>query len=238
MSSKNQPSEPKALDEALRATTLAMSGKSVGYASVSMQDRRRRILDAARRMVAERGMDGFSMRELGARANVAPRTLYNAFQSRDHLLAEAIREYFQDFVARHAYEEEAGTLKGTLERMDVVHRRNLEIKNYTRTIMALYFSINVDTKLWDTIHEILAEHQRLWLQRLSNDGMLRPGVDVDKAANRLTNLEYATMFQWCQDRIPDADFISSLKVTVLTYVAGVTQGEAMAEIQSALDDLY
>ena len=202
-----------------------------------MQDRRRRILDAARRLVAEKGLEGFSMRELSERADVAHRTLYNAYHSRDHLMAEAIQEYFQEFVARRVYVEEAGTLQGTLERMDVVHRRNLEIKNYTRTLMALYFSPGTDPELWRTIHDVLADHQRVWLDRLAKTHGLQAWVDVEEAAERLTNLEYAVMFQWGQGRIEDGRLVTCLKRTVLTYVAGLTHGSANADILAALKAL-
>jgi AcrR family transcriptional regulator len=202
-----------------------------------MQDRRRRILDVARRLVAEKGFEGFSMRELGQRADVALRTLYNAYGSRDQLMAEAIQEYFQDFVSRRALREEAGTLKGTLERMEVVHRRNLQIKNYTRALMALYFSAGTDPELWQTIHDILDHRQRLWLGRLAEADMLHAWVDVPDAAARLTNLEYAAMFQWGQGRIDDADLIDALKRAVLTYVAGLTRGQAHDDILGELKRL-
>jgi AcrR family transcriptional regulator len=212
-------------------------GRTAVYASRLMQDRRRRILDTARQMIAEGGLDQFSMRELGQRADVAQRTLYNAFQSKDHLLAEAVREYYEDFVGRTKYRFEAGTLDGTMERLLLVHRRNIQIKNYTRTIMSVYFSTTIDHELWMTIHRISADNHRLWIGRMAAKRQLHAWVETENVADRLANLEYATINEWCQDRIPDEAFVTTLAVTVLTFVAGLTRGAAHKEIVAALAQL-
>src|SRR5262245_39106061 len=59
-------------------------------------ERRGRILGAARRLVAERGYDGLTMRDLARAARVSVPTLYNLFGSKDAILmseleAEAAR---------------------------------------------------------------------------------------------------------------------------------------------------
>lgn len=44
------------------------------YDSVTMAERRQRILYEVRKLVNEEGLEGFSMREISKRANVAPKT--------------------------------------------------------------------------------------------------------------------------------------------------------------------
>lgn len=212
------------------------SGRTPVYASAGMHDRRRRILSAARNMIATGGLEQFSMRELGERANVAQRTLYNIFQSKDHLLAEAVKENYFGFVNHAKYEHEAGTLHGAVERLVLVHRENIRIKNYTRTLMAVYFAPQTDHELWTTIHDISADNHRVWIQRLADKRQLHPWIDVDQAANRLTSVEYATINEWCQNLIRDDAFVDTLTVAVLTFVAGLTRGAAYREIVGALAD--
>jgi AcrR family transcriptional regulator len=210
------------------------AAKGLVYSSQLMHDRRRRILDAARTMIAEKGLDDFSMRELGKRADVALRTLYNAFQSKDHLIAVAVKEYYEDFVRRSAYQYDASTIEGTIERLLLVHRRNMRIKNYTRTVMSVYFSPGTDPELWQTIHRISADNHRLWLARLAERRQLQPWVDVGSAADRMANLEYATINEWCQDRVSDAEFVHQLIGGVLTFAAGLTRGIAYKAIVASL----
>ena len=61
--------------------------------------RRENILSAARRLIAERGYEGVTMRDLARESGVAPKTLYHQFESKEKLLRTAVEERF-----RHAYQ--------------------------------------------------------------------------------------------------------------------------------------
>jgi len=63
-------------------------------------------LAAARATIAERGLEQLSLREVARRLGVSHQAPYKHFASRDHLLAEVIRQCFQDF-ARHLDDREA-----------------------------------------------------------------------------------------------------------------------------------
>jgi AcrR family transcriptional regulator len=57
-------------------------------------DLRRELLDAARELLVERGVPGFSLRETARRAGVSPRAPYHHFVDRSSLLSEVAREGF------------------------------------------------------------------------------------------------------------------------------------------------
>ena len=56
------------------------------------QERRRRILDVARKLTAEQGYEAVSMRTIAAKSGVAEKTLYNIFVTKDRLIATAAQE--------------------------------------------------------------------------------------------------------------------------------------------------
>lgn len=56
-------------------------------------------LRAAREAIAEHGVERLSLREVARRLGVSHQAPYKHFPSRDHLLAEVIRQCFQDFAA-------------------------------------------------------------------------------------------------------------------------------------------
>ena len=60
---------------------------------------RRRILDAARDLVAVGGMDALSMRTLAARAGVSSTTLYNLFGEKDEVVRVLAHEILRDIDA-------------------------------------------------------------------------------------------------------------------------------------------
>lgn len=67
-------------------------------------DLRRSLLTAARELLVERGVTGFSLREVARRAGVSPRAPYHHFPDRIALLAEVAREGFGGLSALMATE--------------------------------------------------------------------------------------------------------------------------------------
>ncbi|MCG2841124.1 TetR/AcrR family transcriptional regulator [Sandaracinobacter sp. RS1-74] len=178
------------------------------------------------------------MNEIGRRAGVAKRTLYNAFQTREQMVAMAIREYFEDFVQHIPFENPPGTLMRNVERMMVVLNRNKKIRNYIRAIMSLYFSPQGDVDIWSIMH-VMALHQNLeYIRVLHAKRQLQPWVDVDQLAADVVRFEYATINDWAHGRIPDEDAVRRLLECYLTLMAGATRGTARKEIETLLLRLH
>lgn len=194
------------------------------YASSSIQARRRRILQETRRMIAEKGIDGFSVRVLCRNADVAQRTLYNAFQSKDRLIAIAIRETYEDINRHIGYKTAATTLEGIIDRLISVNSRNLKARNYTKAVVSLYFSPTIGEDVWDALRQMVFLNLRQWLDRLAADGSLEEAVDVDEAAGVFANLEYSIINDWAVGRLSDEDYVPRLVLAVLSHAAGITRG--------------
>jgi len=62
-------------------------------------ERRARILAAARELIAQRGYEALSMRELAAHCRVSVPTLYNQFGGKQALLAAAVESHFAGLLA-------------------------------------------------------------------------------------------------------------------------------------------
>jgi AcrR family transcriptional regulator len=54
-------------------------------------------IQAARDVIAERGVEGLSMRDVARKLDISHQAPYRHFPSRDHLLAEIMRRCFEDF---------------------------------------------------------------------------------------------------------------------------------------------
>jgi len=79
-------------------------------------DLRQRIVEAARDIVSEEGLDGLSMRALGVRIGYSPATIYHHFHDKDELLRSVMAEGFKRLgetvaqeMARQADVEDGGT---------------------------------------------------------------------------------------------------------------------------------
>ena len=204
------------------------------YSSASIQERRQRILHEARRMIAEAGISGFSVRTLCRNADVAQRTLYNAFQNKDRLIAIAIREAYEQVNRHMRYRTSADTLDGIIDRLISVNTRNLKARNYTKAVVSLYFSPSIGADVWDALRQMVFLNLRRWLDRLERDGELEDWVPIDQVASDFANIEYAIINDWAVGRLTDDQYLPRLVMGVLAHAAGVTKGPAREEAVSML----
>lgn len=221
----------------MSSTSAAARRRPTSYASPSILARRRRILDETRKLITEQGLTGFSMEDLCARAGVAKRTLYNAFRNKEHLIAVAIHEYFGEFASRLRITSPPGTLDHMIERIETTTRRNLQLPNYNRALMAIYHSPEVSPDIWETIHEIATASHRPYVEALRDKKQLQPWIDAPTLVDDLTRYRYATGNDWCNGRIASEDFQKRLLTGVLGMLLGSTRGVARREIEQRLAGL-
>jgi AcrR family transcriptional regulator len=207
------------------------------YSSPGILERRRRILHETRNVIAEQGVAALSMNEIGRRADVAKRTLYNAFQTRERMIGTAIQEYFDEYVNRITFTHPPGTMMRNLERMISVVQRNRKIRNYIRAIMAIYFSSEVDPDIWQALHAPGARNNREWIEALQGRKQLQPWIRIDNFVDDLVRFEYATINEWAQERIADDEITVRLISGYLTLMLGATRGAARKEVEALLNDL-
>lgn len=79
-----------------------------------MGDTRTAILDCAETMVAERGYDGFSAREVAAAVGIKPASLYYHFPSKAGLVTAVLRRFSSRIIAALAEADEATRSSGLL----------------------------------------------------------------------------------------------------------------------------
>ncbi len=217
--------------------TIAELEKPLTYSSPAIHERRKRILDATFELISECGVSGFSMEDVGKRAGVAKRTLYNAFQTRERMIAVAINNQFSRFLKRISYSSTEGTMRHNLERLVSVSERDRQMPHYISAIMGIYFSQDSDEDIRSTMHEMGVAPNLVWIHALREKGELQPWVDPGKLADDIIRLEYAIINGWCQGAIPAEELTQRLVATCLSIMAGATLGAARAEILNTLDTL-
>ena len=204
--------------------------------SPAMFDRRRRILDAVRELIREKGLDGFNIRELCRRADVAQRTIYNAFGSKENVLALAIREYIEDFFRNVSFETPADQFEGALERQITLVLRNLDLPEYVRAVGSLYFSPTIPP---DVRAVLLAIGKRAWAPWLANlsGRQIEPGVNIPRLCTNLSHLQFAILLDWVAGSITDDQLLPQTLIAVLDMIAGSIRGTALRQVRYIRADL-
>lgn len=217
---------------------VANPNKSLSYSSEQIIDRRRRLLTEARRMIAEGGLESFSIRKLCQRADVAQRTFYNAYESKDRLIALAIREAYDDFQKFISYRTDPTTLEGVIDRTLSTNRRNFKVRNYTKAIVSIYFSPTTSDDIWRTIQDMTQTGWADWFEFLKARGLLRAWAKPSQVANEMANLQFSLIGDWCRGRLGDDEYLPALFTATLTLVIGTTKDEIAAQAEDMLNKFH
>ena len=204
------------------------------YDSPGMAERRERILHETRKLINEKGLEGFSMRELSKRANVAPKTLYNAFGDRDRLIGIAIREMYDALRQNVKFKTPDRTLSGLLDRAIILNRGNLKARNYAKAVATIYFAPGTHPDLRDTLQEMAVGNTSEWLEELRAHGQLHAWVDIDHLTRHMANMEYGLILDWATGRVKDSEYLFQFAEIVLFSAMAATQGEVYETAQSMI----
>ena len=156
--------------------------------TMERRNRQRFILDAARRLIAEKGIEETSMEDIAAAVEYTRRTLYAYFKSRDEIY---LMIFVDDLNARWAEQKRA--LTATSKGLDKIRLWGESLYNYSRAhpySMPLHIywdfkGINRDRvspevfAAFVAINDDLAAGLREIFNLGVNDGSLRPDLQID-----------------------------------------------------------
>ncbi len=208
---------------------MARGPESEAYDSEAMKERRRRILDEAREMIAEFGVDGLTVAALGKRAGVAKQTLYYAYGSKDEIVAAAILDYFETSEGKIDYRGAPGSLTRLIERMVAIVTRNLGIRNYIAALIAIWYGRS--PVLWNALFDTASTSHRKVIAALVERDALQPWVEPDQLIESMVGQTILTTNAWLQGRIADEDLIDRQVMALMQLLAGVTREPVRSEVE-------
>jgi AcrR family transcriptional regulator len=91
----------------------------VGRREEAKQERRDRIVAAARDLIRQVGVDGISMKGVATRAHVSQSTIYNLFESKEHVLSRVFNDAFGQYLAAVAERASPEPLQRFFDAVDI-----------------------------------------------------------------------------------------------------------------------
>ena len=185
-----------------------------------MQDRRLRILTEAQRLLDEKGFDGFTIRELSRRADVAQRTLYNVFGSKEDIVASAIEEHYAGLLAKLPPPPPAASLDAHLQRLAMMSEVVVSLRRYATAMVGVFFSPTVDRRIHESLHRISTTGSGNWVQRAEAAKVLVKLSESERQrlVTLLVNAAYANITDWAAGRIGDAELALRAQLNFLLCV--------------------
>jgi AcrR family transcriptional regulator len=194
--------------------TSVSSKLDEGASTADQRERRRRVIDAAFALGAERGYDAVQMREVSARANVSLATIYRYFSSKDHLLAAAMTEWTAELQDRIAQSPPRGDTAAE-QLADVLGRACRAMARQPRLSAALVRALSsADPGVQQSANQVQRQIESMAAGILVE---LDPHVQSDIMAV-LGHVWYSTLVAWANDRIDFDTVVAELDRAVRVLV--------------------
>lgn len=191
-----------------------------------MAERRERILASAREILAERGFEALTTRELAARARVTVPTIYNLIGPKDAVLFAAVEETTARF------------LEGVGERADLAPAERIlavgedsvaELvadPRYYKTLLPLLFTSSAARAARVAVAKTMVSRFRLGVDALAEAGDLVEWASPAEVAGRLSLDLTAVALSWAAGDLDEDAFRHAASLGSATILLGLTQGAA------------
>lgn len=195
--------------------------------------RRETILAAARDLIAERGYDGVTMRELADRANVALKTLYQQYDNKENLLITAVEQRH-----REVYSELSGAVfaKGIDKLFFIIESvANAMMANpgYARTLTPL-MARGLGTS---TFSDIRRQSYAVALEQIAGEGDFERWVDRDQLLGIMLR-QVAGIYQgWARGNWPDDTVAKLVRLEISLVLAPCTRGHTRQVLDKTIKQL-
>lgn len=186
------------------------------YWSPLIAERRKRILDEARRLIGEVGAEGFTLRDLGRCAEVSVTTIYNIFGDKAGVITHAMRDFHAGIEL--SLPQCADEIDGFAQAIDYTTGVVVENRAYALALADLYFSRSLAPTLYEVIRGMPLQVFSHWLTLAEREGKLREGIDKESISTSFANLEWASIKDWGAARVTDQNLAEVRRRSLLLMV--------------------
>jgi AcrR family transcriptional regulator len=198
-----------------------------------MAERRQRILAAARALVAERGYEALTMRELAQRSRVTVPTLYNLIGSKEAVLAAAVEEQTARFLAAIERREGTSPAARLLAVVEACARELLALPAWYRTLLHLLYTAEAAEPVRARVDRALGEELARALHAIAEAGELVDWADERALLRSLRSQLGACALSWASGALSDAAFPGEATYQASLTLLGVTKGRSRAQLERA-----
>ena len=168
-------------------------------------ERKARVLQCTREMLAEQGYEGLQMRLLAERAGVALMTLYNRFGNKDDLVLLSLQELLGELAARAAASGKEG-IAFVVHNTEIIADQILETPRYAKAMALMLFNGQIGSPIVETllVNNVRQNHERI--HQMIDAGEITTEFDPQLLARNLSVCTWSTILLWMKEVIADSEF--------------------------------
>jgi len=203
----------------------------MGLLEEQKNERRSRILAAARKLIAERGYEALSMRTLAHASRVSVPTLYNLFGSKHAILAAEMQETFADISRSLEQAPRGDALHRAATLLDAGIRNMLAVPGFARELV----HVMLTHREMDSLrHQV--EHQYIAfmagnLRAGQADGELARWFDPEVMSRQMFATFMTTILGWAKGDFDDDGLRQAATFGQSMLLLGVAKGDAARKLE-------
>jgi AcrR family transcriptional regulator len=200
-------------------------------------ERRARILRAARQLIAERGYDGLTMRDLAQASRVSVPTLYNLFGGKQALLLGELEVTFARVLAGSESVKTGSAVARALATCDAGNNDLLAVPRYSRELILLFLTAEDTVAVRRTAAEQYARLMAGILRDGQAAGEIAAWVDPLPLSRRMFQHYTMAMIEWARGELDTDEFRAVTRYGMCLMLLGVAVGAAGRRLKKELQTL-
>ena len=197
-------------------------------------ERRQGIQAEAWRLMAERGYEGVTMRDLSKRTGISTRTLYEMYGGKDALLGEAFRGRLRIVFERIEQAIDVKALEHLVRMNSAIVASIAGSENFSRA----YASVLASNKISIYTIETPVAHFLGCLEEIRDQGDFLDWADLQLTARRLLMGQNALMIQWGNGTVSIGNLESLYMMSMCEILIPLTAGRTRDALQERLEGLH
>ena len=199
-------------------------------------ERRARIGKVARQLVAERGYEGLTMRELAQKARVAVPTLYNLFGSKDAILVAELEASARAVASRLGATSDS-PYAAFEAAFDAGMRMVEDAPEFYRACMQMFLTSPETTEMRRRVEDGYILMMASNLASAKAQGLLADWAEPQVVARHMFALYVSAMLAWGAGELDLKGFRATAFSGVCHLLAGVARGAFLVDIEAKIRSL-
>jgi AcrR family transcriptional regulator len=200
-------------------------------------ERRRRILAAARRLIARHGFDGLTMRDLAEASRVSVPTLYNLFGGKHAILAAELEETFTAIARTLLSSPQGDAVDRAFALYDAGIRELVAVADYYRELVRVFLTDRANDELRRGIDQQFIAAMADNLRAGQAAGQIADWVDAELLSSQLYFQYMVTVLGWARGELDDDQFRAIAHHGLAMLLLGVARGDAQRRVERRARDL-
>jgi AcrR family transcriptional regulator len=199
--------------------------------------RRARVVDAARQLLREGGVEALSVKAVAARAGVSLSTIYNLFASKDAILTGVYDQDLLTFGALVSEARSADALERIFDALDIAAELYRADPAFYRAIMGRGAggAPNAAREAW------LEEPRMFWsglLAQAVEEELLRPGLDLAVLSVLMNQVLAGVVAHWISGQVTEQRFATEARFAYASLLSAFARGEAGLRLRKMIESCH